>query len=308
MSMLIACDSNGAPDDTRTAIRRRTVPLVFMVALVLPVGCRVPAAEQTDVRSVPPSERRRSTEPLATGGNSPAAEARRVPVVLHSRFNPTPLTDEQMCEILGEARRLAPRGKDVWFILLKSNGEYEGALRYCVNVYFTPDIATARLRKGRYIGLGGGFEEIREIIQKLFDAEDQAARQGDSHTTKERQFVRLHEYYQVSLCDEPFGDDLGAPSGTLLPFAAPEGVSDVEVVEVVDFARTNPAVQPRPNTFPVPSRFNGSAPVIGIERKDGMIEILCGVSEGMLSGMGELMQCKKEDGTLKVVALGQWVF
>ena len=111
----------------RPFICRRTIPLfVFLLALVLPMGCRAPAAQETDVGSVPPSELRHSTQPAAIGSNDHAAKARRVPVVLHSRFNPTPLTDEQMDEILDDARQMARKGQDAWFILLKNNSERDG--------------------------------------------------------------------------------------------------------------------------------------------------------------------------------------
>lgn len=295
-----------------SVICQRNDPLVAvsMLAFALPTGCRTPAAQETNVRSVLPSALRHSTQPSAIGSDDYAAKARRVPVLLHSRFKPTPLTDGQMDEILDDARQMAPKEKDVWFILLKNNSERDGVLRYNVNVYFTPEFATARLRKGRYIGLGGGIEEIREILRKLFpesEGGDQGARQNDSRIAKERRFERLCGYYQVSQRDEPFGNDLGIPRGTLLPFAAPEGFADDEVVDLVDFIRTNPPGLQRPNAITFPTRFDGTAPIISIKRTGGMIEILCGVSEGMLSGMGEMMQCKKEKGAYKVMALGQWV-
>ena len=112
---------------------------------------------------------------------------------------------------------------------------------------------------------------------------------------------------QVSLEDHPFGEDLDTPSGTLLPFPVPEGFTDDEVIEIVDFIRTNPEIVSGPNTIPLVRRFNGSAPIIKIERRDGQIEVTCGVLEGPLSGSGEVIRCIKEDGSYQVVSLGWWV-
>ena len=74
----------------------------------------------------------------------------------------------------------------------------------------------------------------------------------------------LGEYVQVSLKERPFGGDLGTPKGTLLPLRAPQGFTDEEIIEIVDFIRTNPEGVKRPNSVLHPERFNGSAPIIEI--------------------------------------------
>lgn len=75
---------------------------------------------------------------------------------------------------------------------------------------FTPQVSTPRLRKGNLVSVGDWFVWVEEL-------------------RKGRRV--LGDYYQVSLRDKPFGDELGIPAGTLMPFALPKGFADDEVVE-----------------------------------------------------------------------------
>ena len=74
-----------------------------------------------------------------------------------------------------------------------------------------------------------------------------------------------------------------------------EDFSDQELVEVVDFARSSEGGLDR-------------EPIIEIRRQNDQIWVLCGVCEGMLSGMGEMISCERVDGVVSVVSRGTWVY
>ncbi len=217
---------------------------------------------------------------------TPRAIPEKVPVVVHSRFNPAPLSPAQRREIVERATRAAPNGERVWFVLLKRNHVLDGEQRYAVDVLFTPHVQSPRLRSGRYVELGGEREFFARLIREAMP---------DGHVSNDAAEVSTREYCQVSLKETPFDHELRVPQGTLLPFDRPQDFSDQELVEVVDFARSSEGGLDR-------------EPIIEIRRQNDQIWVLCGVCEGMLSGMGEMISCERVDGVVSVVSRGTWVY
>jgi hypothetical protein len=134
-----------------------------------------------------------------------------------------PLKPEQLDEIKAEAAKSCPNGRDVWFILVLSNYQYEGEWDYRAIVYFTPDNVSPRLREGRCLGVGsvprrwrGAASRLRELLQ---------------------QDATLSAYVQVSLPDKPFAGATDGLSNPVLPFHPPPDLSREDLVGVFDAAR-----------------------------------------------------------------------
>ena len=123
---------------------------------------------------------------------------------------------------------------------------------------------------------------------------------------------RLRNYYQISQADEPFDKKLEVPNGSMLPFDAPEGFSADEVIDIVDFVRSNPTYTPppskeHPNSFRLPTQCDGSDPILAIRKKDDIIEVRTGTTQGPLSGLGQFVQLVNEGEDFKVISIGMWV-
>jgi len=132
---------------------------------------------------------------------------------------------------------------------------------------------------------------------------------------RQRRAPHVYRYWQVSRSDQPFREELTVPDESLLPFAVPEGFTEEEVIEIVDFLRSGPSEEPDgsnasgyPRTLGFPQRLDGAQPIHSIERRDGVIEVRTGVQQDMLAGQGEILRCRKrDDGTFEVLSLGMWI-
>jgi hypothetical protein len=226
-----------------------------------------------------------------------------VPIVYHSRLDPWPLAQYQVREILSRAEKVRPDGRDTWFIMVRMN--YVRHWRLCceATIYFTPDMSTPRLRKGRCTGFflsAADIQMLERLIEKL------EREQGRPSSRKSRE--ELSQYYEVSIREKPFTDQLDVPTGTLMPFHPPEGFTDDEIVEIVDFVRTSPKRPPDPpNRVSIPQRLDGSEPILSIERKGEDIAVRTGIQEGPLSGIGETIVLRKKGNTFEVISIGMWV-
>ncbi len=115
----------------------------------------------------------------------------------------------------------------------------------------------------------------------------------------------LDEYIQVSDENQPFDDAPTVPGGALLPFIAPAGFSEEEIVEIVDFVRTSPEPVYSPNVVPV-WHVDGTEPIVSISKVDGIITVETGSQEGLLCGGGSFLECQKVGSTFEVINVGFW--
>lgn len=262
-------------------------------ALSLAAGALVLAGcDQGTARPASPAQRVSASRP-AKGD---------VPVVYDMRLCPKPLTAAQKREFLSEAARLAPPGRDAWFIWVHANQEHEGELSYNASVYYAPDVRTARLRKGKLLG-------VSTAIKGAWPAYEALVREEAGKPVGEAEF-RLSDYWQVSRRGEPFSADLAPPSGALMPFAAPSGVSDQEVVEIVDFARTSPKAPGGGGdsiTITIPGQFDGTLPILAIRKWGDLVEVTSGTVQGLLAGAGQVLRCMKKGKAFVVLEVGLWV-
>ncbi len=261
---------------------RRYFPLVIGLLACLGSGC----ADVSEVR-----------EPVEL--QAPTAS---VPVVYDERLRPARLTSQQMDGILSEAVPFCPKGQHVWFIWVHDNFEFSGELYCNATVYFTPTMVTSRIRKGQSIGF---WQDVSSFSKRL----------GRPVKTRED----LSDYCQVALREKPFGQELDVPAGTLMPFAPPKGFADDEVVEIVDFIRTNPKKTEQPevtfvrsegDTYTVyhrPVTFDGSQPILSIERKNGTIEVRAGTVQRTWAGAGQMLRLIEAPEGFKVLEIFLWV-
>lgn len=222
---------------------------------------------------------------------------RKLPVTSSGRFVRQPLTQTQIDEIRSSAEPLAPAGEEAWFILVRRNQLRGEKLQYAITVYYTPEEQTERIRRGHRTSFDPQVQKFIDVMTKSL---------GGTASSQPRA-KRLSPYCQVSLADQPFGEDLKTPSGTLLPFPAPTGFTDDEIIAIVDFIRTSPARASAPSMRLSLSKFDGTAPIISIGRNQDYIEVKTGVLEGPLCGIGTFVRFIKTEDGFEVVAVGQWV-
>jgi hypothetical protein len=121
-------------------------------------------------------------------------------------------------------------------------------------------------------------------------------------------------YWQVSLPVEPFTADLEPPEERLWPLGAPEGFTDEEVIEIVDFIRTSPQKEPHYVRSPDGSigsgfyyHIDGKLPIMGMHREqDGTIVVTTGSVQGPLAGHGQEIRLRRETNRFIVLEVGEW--
>jgi hypothetical protein len=261
--------------------------------LVIHAGCASPATRSDGSRVA-------TTAPATQPVPAPAD----VPIVYGPRHHlppgDPPLSAEQLQTILQRAQARCPEGQRVWFIHALANWDMGERREASVEVFFTPETQTARLRKGRFIRYVDRSPELMAAVEALL-------REWDGGTTAPRAPEPLPEYWQVSRPDHPFTGQPGLPRGSLIPFPAPEGFTEDEVIEIVDFVRSKPRQRQERGTIAVPGSLDTSLPIHRMLRDGDIIEVWTGVQEDMLAGAGEILRCrKKADGGFEVISIGRW--
>lgn len=192
------------------------------------------------------------------------------------------LPDNQMHQVLEQARRHAPAGQQVWFVQVKEAPPGEPL---DVTVYYRPSQQGPRLRKGHCLRL-------------------RASGEGPDVMPAAR--PALGKYAQVSDAQSPFTGQLDSPPQPLRPFLCPEGLTDDDIVALTDLARTElrslDLGQPTG-----PGQYVSSQPVLAVmSRLPDEAEIVTGCAVGSMSGGGAIIQCVRRDGHWTVQAVGDW--
>jgi len=229
----------------------------------------------------------------AGGEGTSAGAVQVVPVVYDATSPPEPLTPEQWERILKVAKEHCPKGRSIWFLWVHSNNRaYDGRVQHWTSVYYSPEKQTARLRRGSCLPTGGWVP------------------------AREQPPIRS-EYCQVSLPSEAFGDKLSAPQGLLLPFPAPEGFSDDEIVDVVDFVRSlwsrgktaddgsrvysDEKVSEGGTVTGTRIRFGRGDSILSMTRDGEVVTISVGSCQGPLAALYTVIRCVKSEGGYKVI-------
>ena len=249
------------------------------VAMGLVGGC---AGNQGEARAIEPAVRAPTVSHGESGWRGPDLDfSSAVQIRYDSRLHPEPLTYVQLDDILRNANSACPSGQEVWFVWVQSNYRADDGTPVCgATVYYTPELREPRLRKGHCLSLG-----TRGLMIS-----------GEGR-----------DYWQVSLREQPFGSELFIPEGALLPISPPKDFTETEVIEIIDFVRTNPSSPSKPHEIPIPGSFDGSKPIYSIKRQSDLIEVQSGTVQGPLAGAGEFILLRKADQGFEVVSIGTWV-
>ena len=197
-----------------------------------------------------------------------------VPVIYHPLLKPEKLQAEQLKGILDKASQSVPEHGKIWFVRVLCN-EADRLDTFSAVVYYRPEYSSDRLRKGRFFCIDE-------------DPPDEAA--------------VCREYCQVSSGERDFGFDLEVPGQDMLfPFSRGEDVSDEEVVEVVDFIGS---MAQSSNSY---SEFKGDAPVVSIDKKDGVIEIRTGTKQDLAGSAGHILRIRKTGTRYELINVVPWV-
>jgi hypothetical protein len=205
-----------------------------------------------------------------------------------SRLEPNALTEKQLKD-LGEyiSKKTTP-SQELWFIHVRYNQEdYLTA-----TIYLKPQYTEGRIRKGQYFGYDSKFSKYKltELAKKQMNYME----------------MELPEYMQVCFKDIPFGADLEIPpQNSLFPFNVPDGFSDEEIVEVIDFIRSGPSIKSKRTDSYYPETPSNS-PIVSIEREGELIGVNTGSQEGPVSGGGVGMTIKKTESGYELISIGMW--
>ena len=189
-----------------------------LVVALLPIG----ACKRTDTEETPEAEKVVEVKGVID-------ESR---VVYHTRFAPNELGGEELAELGDFVERMDLTAEDVWFVRVLWNGKDI----LTVDIYFWPESASGRIRRGKWVRYNSSSWLSRKEFKGIRGMPE-----------FELPPVDLDEYVQVSLKDAPFGDEIEIPwEAKMVPFRAPEGFSEEEIVEIVDFVRSGPTLKTEP--------------------------------------------------------------
>jgi hypothetical protein len=218
--------------------------------------------------------------------------------VYDERLTPDRLSDEQKQKIFAYARSMSPAGQRPWYVKVRYNDQRQGEPSWAVSIFYSPYSTSSRLRKGKAIGMVDFQGRWTKLLRRTVPNWDEQQLYWD--------------YWQVSPSQEPFGKDLVVPDQPFWPFKAPEGLTDQEVVEIVDFVRTY-SVRPYAETAKTMSLWSTESidktlPIFSISKgPDGKFEVWTGTLQGGLSGIGQTLTITKENGKFVLLALGMWL-
>ena len=239
----------------------------------------------------------RAAAPTAPEPRPPAPTPAEVPAVYDQRLGPLELTRRQKLEIIAQAAPLTPKGRKIWYVLVRDNRRFEGELSYIATVYFSPDFSSARLRKGKCMHVWHVSAEMRETSERFMKLVNVDQRELPP---------RLPGYRQVSLAAQPFGENVAVPEKILWPFTVDGEFTDQEVIEIVDFVRA--AIKRRKGQLLGLLEFVPDEPVLSITAQSkGRIEVFTGTRQHWLAAEGHYFILIGKGGKLLIVKEGSWL-
>jgi len=244
----------------------------------------------------------RPLEPRAGAATAPSTRpvtqpARPIEVRYGTHLNPAKLSPQQLAEITEIAEADRPVGQEVWYVRVATNDEYKGKWHYAAQVYYTADVTTGRIRKGKMTGANsmfGGVGDRNKLRERL--------RELAKRHPEERIDTALGEWVQIAPADLPFSAEAKVPFGTMAPFSPVEGISDADLVSIVDEAR---------RAHDVDRLAEVDEPICRIEimgdAKDEIV-VFFGWQDAPLAGGGSVVTVRKTPKGYKAKdGVGMWV-
>jgi hypothetical protein len=266
----------------RIAMRRGLIILLFVLLVV--VSCS--SCEPQDGNAKPVNESDIGNV-LTKEINTEERQINPSQVIHHTRFKTEPLTNQQFAMLSRSIKNVRLDNKDVWFVRVL----YNSRRHLTAKIYFMPDFASNRLRKGKY------------IYYRLADLALEDLKIGD---LKPSEYL---EYIQVSLKEEPFTAQVEIPpQNSMLPFSVSESFTDQEVVEIVDFIRSGPKMlSAKPNVTYLPVNVKRNLPIMTIIREGEVIKVRTGTQEHGIAGMGQVLEIRKTDQVYELTEISEWL-
>lgn len=294
------------------AVHRVARRLVALAPLLVALAAYAPA--QGDAFDDLVATRPATTRPAATtnpaqagtstapAGTQPASAGPRIAVVSRGRPASSALAPHELEELLARARALQPEGRAPWLIELDIIRIPAAQRDYRAIVYFAPEAAEGRFRRGKTAQLWSpGLEaQIALARQRLAD-------EAPEPNDKPQQLFQT--WCQVAPPDRPFAAEVDLLNPSLLPFVLPRGLTPQEIIEVVDFARTGPSTLADPSKEPWANlTFDGREAILDIRRDEkGVYEVRTTRPVKAGGAAGQILRCRVKNGRFEVVDILAWV-
>ena len=224
-----------------------------------------------------------------------------IPILYLPRLKPEPLNEENFGEIKKFFRNTGVIQNDIWYIevgLSFYSREYEKDI-FSLRIIAKPKSKDERV----YEGIFWYFNDIaNSVIETLSNEAKQRGNEGS-------------QYVYISEPGVSFEFNK-SPKISQTPFLRPEGISNENLTEIVDFLRTEDQ-QKEPhhvrvgntNLFKTLIVRDITLPILEIKRNDETYDIKTGTIEGMGIGYGQKFKCQKIKGIWNIIGdIVDWYF
>lgn len=269
-----------------------------MLSAILVSGCAAgPKSAMTEPRSTQQGSMKPAQTQPATIGPVPLKSVSDLNFVYRGGWwSAAPLNAEQKQSILAEAEQYRPANRDIWFVRVGGFYPIQPSLpvsySYAVEVFFTPDVDSPRIRKGKSVQCG------------MFETPEDQQRKARERNKPWRPEEYLQDYIQVSLPEKPFATGVvETPSMRTLPFNPPKELSESDVVELLDWVRRNPTVKVTERGRPREIAVN---PGFWLDNIKGNSEVAhVKIRDSFFSGF--TLDFRREEGGWKLISAVDWL-
>lgn len=213
-------------------------------------------------------------------------------IVYNNRLDPEPISQDQLKSLSTLVCETKPN--HVWFVRVLYNRK--DTLR--ASIYFLPENSSGRIKKGKLTYYDSQYYTFPEdyITKKYINY---------NHDLK----PEYYDYVQVlPELHSPVPGEIPYIA-YMLPFSVSNNLTDLEIIEIVDFIRTGPILKKEDegsiNAYG--EKPDPNIPIMSIKKVDGNIEVRMGTLEGPLSGSGQFLTIKKTDDEYELISIGMWV-
>lgn len=216
--------------------------------------------------------------------------------IIYYDLLPVEVVDQEQLQLLSNYV-CESKPNDVWFIRVLHNKEGD-----CwTHIYFLPDESTERIRKGKMT-----FYNSSPLFSSIVVPKEDAASYRFEEL-KQKLRPEYHDYIQVL---PPYAN-ASCPPGisrrdSLLPFPKPEGFSDQEVIEILDFLRSEMEKEKLAYGMPL-ELLLVEEPIMSIHRENDIIVIRTGTQSDFLAGTGRTFHLRKTEDDYEIVGETCWI-
>jgi len=221
------------------------------------------------------------------------------------------LTKKQLSKLSQYINTLDQIKSEVWFVrVISHKDDFVNA-----DIYFLPYIQHERIWKGNwisYISMHGK----EHLLDNLIEPENEKYLLEYCYVLLPCKKYLL-EYCQLLLPYKLFLSSTVPTQDIRMPFRAPEGFSDKEIIEIIDFIHSKPEIvsvskannsnQDSTETDFFLYEIDLDLPIRSISRKGNIIEVETGTMYGVLAGSGEILTIRKTEDGYELLSVGMWL-